>query len=72
MWPQNRRARNFKNHWSDQHQKKVVDNTLKRILFEQMSDQQGRRYRISDNRARQYQNTLCGGKKETLEAETPK
>ena len=49
-----------------------MDNTLKRILFEQMSDQQGRRYRISDNRARQYQNTLCGGKKETLEAETPK
>ena len=45
-----------------------------KCLFEQMSDQQGRRYRISDNRARQYQNTLslCGGKKETLEAETPK
>ena len=30
----------------------------KRILFEQISDHQGRRYRISYNRARQYQNTM--------------
>ena len=46
-----------------------MDNTLNRMLFEQLSDPQGRRYRISYNRARQYQNTLCGGRKETLEAE---
>ena len=30
----------------------------KRILFEQISDHQGRCYRISYNRARQYQNTM--------------
>ena len=30
----------------------------KRILFEQISDHQGRRYQISYNRARQYQNTM--------------
>ena len=35
-----------------------MDNTLKQILFEQISDQQGRRYRKSYNQARQYQNTL--------------
>ena len=45
-----------------------MDNTLKRILFEQISNQQGRRYWIPSNQAREYQNILRT-KKETLEAE---
>ena len=40
-----------------------MDNTIKRIILEQISDRQSRRYWISYTCTKQYQSTLWGGKK---------